>query len=259
MTRESSNFQKFHFVLFKGLGIDTELGFIVVLWFLSTWSWRTAACDFVMWFVILWFVMWFCDLWGDLCFCDLPTWSWRTAACDFMICDVILWFDLLCDLWCDLWFCDLPNLVVEDCSMLASAGGHFLLLAAKIKDFMRKIVSGYFARKLILRKMNQHCWWERYYFQWPNCAATTLIGDIWSKALPTLDLYFSFPFEKEVWQLSRQFQLHQRLSFHPPTISMPSISSTTISLSYIYSIWDVNYCSYKYIVPKKVVFTLTPV
>ena len=131
MTRESSNFQKFHCVLFKGLGIDTELGFIVVLWFLSTWSWRTAACDSVMWFVILWFVMWFCDLW------------------------FVRWFVIL-------WFADL---VVEDCSMLASAGGHFLLLAAKIKDFMRKIVSGYFARKLILRKINQHCWWERYYFQ----------------------------------------------------------------------------------------------
>ena len=81
MTRESSNFQKFHCVLFKGLGIDTELGFIVVLWFLSTWSWRTAACDFVMWFVICDFMI--CDviLWGDLWFCDLPTWSWRTAAC----------------------------------------------------------------------------------------------------------------------------------------------------------------------------------
>ena len=76
MTRESSNFQKFHCVLLKGLGIDTELGFIVVLWFLSTWSWRTAACDFVMWFVI----------------------------CDFMICDVILWF-VICEVICDFVIC----------------------------------------------------------------------------------------------------------------------------------------------------------
>ena len=82
MTRESSNFQKFHCVLLKGLGIDTELGFIVVLWFLSTWSWRTAACDFVMWFVILWFVMWFCDL---ICYV-----IWFVMW--FVMWFVILWF-----------------------------------------------------------------------------------------------------------------------------------------------------------------------
>ena len=248
MTRESSNFQKFHCVLFKGLGIDTELGFIVVLWFLSTWSWRTAACDFVMWFVICDFMI--CDviLWGDLWFCDLPTWSWRTAAClllqegtfsSSLQRSKILWEKSWADILQGSWsWGKLTNIVDE-----------------------RGIISN---SQIVRQQRWSETSGQRHFPPWIPMLIFSLFP---LKSPPPCSFCPPFPTistaccseEKEVWQLSRQFQLHQRLSFHPPTISMPSISSTTISLSYIYSIWDVNYCSYKYIVPKKVVFTLTPV